>query len=498
MWKLLPLAATLAATACVPHGSPPIVQVKNGTYRGAYSPEYDQDHFLGIPYAQPPVGDLRFQQAQSLNATWAGVKDVTSFSPECVGYGKDQTIFDVSEDCLTLNVVRPKGYENDSLPIGFWIHGGGFVNGGNADQRYNLSFIVQQSVKVGKPIMAVAINYRLSAWGFLAGDQVTGEGLTNMGLRDQRLALHWVQENIASFGGDPKKVTIWGESAGAASVGFQCLRKVPYTTLNNIINSTLSGGFAPVIDGDFVRTYSSIQVANGQFVRVPLLIGANSDEGTTSTPTGINTTADFRAALDSGRLIPEAFKDLIADAYPHDPSVELVASLGDTIMGPPYGAQWRRLVSYISDQIFIAPRRRVAEKWAEYGVPVYAYRFNAIPALVPAYVGVGHFKEIAFVFHNFLGVGYWPDATNTLLGRPQSYFDLSDLMASSWVSFIHDLDPNTYASRPSNVEPWPRYDLNDPKDFLFDANVTSHAESDSWRAKGIKLINDNAVGIYRR
>jgi carboxylesterase type B len=111
-------------------------------------------------------------------------------------------IYDVSEDCLTVAVVRPSGYSHQKLPVGFWIHGGGFVNGGNADQRYNLSFIVERSVKIGKPIMAVAVNYRLSAWGFLGGDQVFGEGLANIGLRDQRLALHWVQENIAAFGGE--------------------------------------------------------------------------------------------------------------------------------------------------------------------------------------------------------------------------------------------------------------------------------------------------------
>jgi carboxylesterase type B len=80
---------------------------------------------------------------------------------------------------------------------------------------------VEQSVKIGKPIIGVSINYRLSLWGFLYSNEVVGEGITNLGLRDQRIALQWVQENIAAFGGDPEKVTIWGESAGAASVGFQ-------------------------------------------------------------------------------------------------------------------------------------------------------------------------------------------------------------------------------------------------------------------------------------
>jgi carboxylesterase type B len=102
---------------------------------------------------------------------------------------------------LYLNVVRPSGYEGKKLPVAFWIHGGTFVNGGGADQRYNLSFIVEQSVTIGKPIIAVSINYRLSLWGFASSKELQADGALNIGLRDQRLAMHWVQENIKAFGG---------------------------------------------------------------------------------------------------------------------------------------------------------------------------------------------------------------------------------------------------------------------------------------------------------
>ena len=94
---------------------------------------------------------------------------------------------------------------------------------GSADRRYNLSIVVENSVSLGKPMIGVSVNNRLSAWGFLYSNEVAGTGNTNLGLRDQRLALHWLQENIAAFGGDPTKVTIWGESAGANNVGFQLL-----------------------------------------------------------------------------------------------------------------------------------------------------------------------------------------------------------------------------------------------------------------------------------
>jgi carboxylesterase type B len=95
--------------------------------------------------------------------------------------------------------------------------------GGSADKRYNLSYIVDQSVQMGKPMIGVSLNYRVSAFGFLNGKEALDAGITNIGFRDQRLALHWVQENIKAFGGSPKKVTIWGESSGAESVAAQVL-----------------------------------------------------------------------------------------------------------------------------------------------------------------------------------------------------------------------------------------------------------------------------------
>lgn len=201
--------------------SSPTVTVKNGTYQGLYSPEYDQDFFLGMRYAQPAE---RFELARPLNSTWNGTALATEYPPHCVGYGSDDTGYTVSEDCLYLNVVRPAGTNASSnLPVAVWIHGGGLVMGGSADKRYNLSFIVQNSVDLGTPIVAVSLNYRLSAFGFLCGSEALDAGITNNGFRDQRQALRWVNENVAAFGGDPTKVTIWGESSGAESLNAQVL-----------------------------------------------------------------------------------------------------------------------------------------------------------------------------------------------------------------------------------------------------------------------------------
>jgi carboxylesterase type B len=128
-----------------------------------------------------------------------------------------QTVLNAGEDCLTINVQRPAGTTSSSkLPVMFWIFGGGFELGGTA--MYDGTSLVKESVAQGKPIIFVAVNYRLGGFGFLPGKEILKDGSANLGLLDQRLGLQWVADNIAAFGGDPTKVTIWGESAGAISV----------------------------------------------------------------------------------------------------------------------------------------------------------------------------------------------------------------------------------------------------------------------------------------
>ena len=185
----------------------PLLHTRNGTYKGLYSPSYDQDFFLGVPYAQPPVGDLRWRTPHSLNLSFAGSKEATEYPPNCVGLGGDSWGYPLSEDCLYVNIVRPHkphGYtwqaggasQDELLPIAVWIHGGGFYMGGSGDLRFNMSHIVQNSQKEGTPFIAISLNYRLNGWGFLYSSEIRGEGATNLGLRDQRLALHWASRRI--------------------------------------------------------------------------------------------------------------------------------------------------------------------------------------------------------------------------------------------------------------------------------------------------------------
>ncbi|KAF4964382.1 hypothetical protein FSARC_7681 [Fusarium sarcochroum] len=321
----------------------PTVTVKNGTYAGVYSAQYDQDYFLGMRFAQPPE---RFSVAKGLNTSWDGARHVTEYPVHCHGYGEGwgQHKHAQSEDCLYLNLVRPAGINDTSgLPVAAWIHGGGLFMGGASSPLYNLSFIVEQSVALGTPVIGASFNYRLSALGFLTGREALREGVTNLGFHDQRLALRWINENIASFGGDPDKVTIFGESSGAESVAAQvfayngrddglfraavgesgfggpldrfpgglnatrrmqtaynalvanvtscsnlvrskksleCLRKAPFEEIHHALSVSNVRPWPPVMDGDFIADYPTNQITNGRFPKIPILIGTNTDEGT--------------------------------------------------------------------------------------------------------------------------------------------------------------------------------------------------------------------------
>lgn len=425
-----------AAAAVLPRNtssSVPTVTLQNGSYYGVHSTSYNQDYFLGMPFAQPPLNDLRLRQPQSLNTTWTEARNATEYQSECIGYGSDQWVLGnrVSEDCLSVNVIRPSSIDSSTkLPVAVFFNPGGYFEGGNSDPRYNMSFIIQQSVDMGTPFIAVSPNYRLSLWGFMYGQEVVDSGITNLGFLDQRLALHWIQENIAAFGGDPDKVTIWGESAGGGSVGthlvayggrddklfraaisesgfpsglaeyptvaewqpiydyvvqevncssasdtLACLRTIPTATLSSVFNSTFNGSnigtdsnFGPQIDGDFIQGSGTTQLKTGQFVKVPYLLGSNFDEGASFGTKGINTTVDFiDSILDlTPGLSNETINTLLA-LYPDIPEIGIPATLkGRPSYESGYGYQWKREVAYVGDVKMHAARRLAAQSWAKW------------------------------------------------------------------------------------------------------------------------------------
>ncbi|GAA6022471.1 hypothetical protein JCM8202_000476 [Rhodotorula sphaerocarpa] len=305
----------------------PSVSIKNGTVYGAYLPTFDQDAFLGVPFAQPPVGDLRLRKPRSLNTTFSGGSyQATEYSPFCPGVGGDDWGHPLSEDCLRLNVIRPTGTkEGDDVPVGFWIYGGGYQMGGNADHGPALQRELHGPAKPSR------------------------KGNLNFGLYDQRLGLHWVQENIASFGGNPKQVTIWGESAGAMSVSTQMLGygqtetslfqagilesgsalTLPFFPIETawqplyetVVNQTgwvtrRTRSHASVLISD----YPYKVIAAGDYAKIPLLIGANTDEGTAFGAKHMNNTEELRSSLQ--QFYPQLSNsslDRLLELYLNDP-----------------------------------------------------------------------------------------------------------------------------------------------------------------------------------
>jgi triacylglycerol lipase len=214
--------------------SPTVTISSSATVIGSASSSLES--FIGIPFAQPPVDSLRLKPPKPLESP-LGVFNATGSARACpqfyfqvdpgnfptgvLGELIDtplfQNITDSGEDCLTLDVIRPAGIDASAkLPVLFWIFGGAFELGSSSS--YNGSLLVSDSITKEKPFIFVAVNYRVGGFGFLAGKELLADNSTNLGLLDQRLGLEWVADNIAAFGGDPAKVTIFGESAGSISI----------------------------------------------------------------------------------------------------------------------------------------------------------------------------------------------------------------------------------------------------------------------------------------
>ncbi|KUI64915.1 Lipase 4 [Cytospora mali] len=518
--------------------SAPLATTKNGTYQGRYLTEWDQHAFLGMPYAQPPVGDLRFRWPRPVNSSFDGSRDASEYGHSCMQYHSN---FNISEDCLTLNVIRPAG-NHSNLPVLVWNYGGGLYAGSTADPQYNLSGIVKVSQDMGQPIIAVDMNYRLGMWGFLQTPALVAEGSSNAGLLDQRLALQWIQENIAAFGGDPDRVVLWGESAGAQSIAYHLMsydgrddglfrgaimesggptgaqvQDLAYYTVP-VENLTLAVGcssakdqlaclrgldtatlFAaaptqvwnPLIDGVFLTGYPSTLIREGKYNAMPLLTGTNTDEGTTFAPVDPGTEAELFNDLlwwRSYSLSAPTIRKLL-ELYPEDPCTEPPLYISNCSVFPSKGLEWRRGAAIGGDMVMHSGRRKMCELYAgTAGQDVYSYRFDTRLWNKTAIAGIQHFDNVAFSFQNISG----------LLGPSPTYDDdlrIARSVGVAYVSFVHNLDPNPPSSWDvdSKVDrmplpKWPKYNVHSPKNMVF--NVTGPwVEADTWRKEGIAYLN---------
>jgi para-nitrobenzyl esterase len=453
-------AAALAATT----GDVPVIHLDAGIVSGIAGSTPEVHAYKGIPYAAPPVGNLRWRAPQP-EAHWDGVRPADQFSPVCMQNSNAQK---TSEDCLYLNVWTTAKSGNERRPVMVWIYGGGFTGGSGSLPDYNGDALSQKGVVV------VTFNYRLGPFGFLAHPELTKESdrraSGNYGLMDQVAALQWVQKNIAAFGGDPKKVTIFGESAGSVSVAD--LLTSPQTkglfiraigesgawmglgisSMRNLAEAEQEGvklaeavnakslaemrlvpadailkagrGSGVIVDGWFLPEEPDKVFAQGKQHAVPLLVGSNQDEGTFFLRP---TTAEKFIAQSRERY--KNFADDFLKIYPASSDEEANASA---------------LVAFRDEAAWAM--RRWAEDEVKAGKKAYLYYFTHEPPAVPNAKGprrrgATHVAEVPYVFQ-VQGNRPWTDVDR----------QLSDTMSSYWVNFASTGDPNG-----RNLPTWPAY-----------------------------------------
>jgi len=481
-------AVTLGSTLDASAGFPPFAITESGILTGTSVNGVNE--FLGIPYAKPPVGALRWLPPEHYGPFKGFFLNATTFGSVCTQGGGG------SEDCLFLNVYAPKNLlledliqdRGRGLPVMVWIHGGSLNSGAGS--------IYDPSQLVKKGVIVVTINYRLGTLGFFAESQIDAEGHENgnYGFMDQQFALKWVQKNIAGFGGDPKRVTIFGESAGGQSVYANiasptakglfhgaisesgsyssfadylesiiplaqgettgssfvpagdtiaselgcstsaCLRALPAATLV----AKDSGTTYPFIDGTLLTQTLGASFASGEFNQVPLISGTNHDEwrifvaGETDGGAEIANLADYDFAV--AALWTPALAPIVEALYPDGPPA-------NDVNGPiALGASG-------TDGIFACPARTADQALSQF-VTTYTYEFNdenapeePFPGLTFP-LGAYHGSELPYLFVL--------DGTPAVFTPEQE--QLSAAMTTYWTQFAKNLNPNS-----SSLPAWAPY-----------------------------------------
>lgn len=489
-----------------------VVKTANGTLEGRGVQPSGVRIFRGIPFAQPPTGDLRWREPQPVK-NWQGVRQAFDFGPRCM----QARIFDdmifrsngVSEDCLYLNVWTPAKSASERLPVLVYFYGGGFVSGDGSEPRYDGESLA------AKEIVVLTVNYRLGVFGFMSHPELTKESSHsasgNYGFLDQNAALQWVQRNIANFGGDPKRVTIAGESAGsisvsahmvsplsknliagaigesgaitgalsavprakgeeqgskfAASLGAQtkaALRAIPSQL---ILDEASKGGWASVgrfpitIDGYFLTDEPATTYASGKQAHVPLLAGWNSEE------------VGFGALLGSAQPTLENYRNTVGKLYATraDEVLKLYpATTTEEVMQAAADLASDRFISYST------------WKWADLhaktgGAVVYRYLYaRPRPAMkgknMPPARGAAHSAEIEYALGNL--------ATNDVYAWTPDDYKVSTVMQSYFANFIKKGNPNG-----AGLPEWPAI----TNSRVMRIDVESGAQPDTTRARYLFL-----------
>lgn len=486
---LLLLGVSTLLVSCEPKVEPlGIIQLDSGEISGSRSDDGRILSCKGIPYAEPPLGDLRWKGPQSV-IPWTGVMACTTYSASPMQpvpspflmYTPEYLIPEepISEDCLYLNVWSGAATAEEKLPVLVWLYGGGFVSGGSACPIYDGEALARRGVIV------VSVNYRVGLFGFLAHPELTQESRVsasgNYGLLDQIAALKWVRRNIAAFGGDPDKVTIAGQSAGAASVhslmisplasglfhqaigesgsalmrtpvslaeaeqqgkaaadtaglsDLAALRALPADSLLQAMGNQ----YIPILDGHVLSKLPREMMTEGSYNDVPLLTGYNADDGF---PGSATTAAEFQDILI--RWFGPENTETLLKAYP--------ASTDEIAM-----SSQRLLNTQITFGLPVVDWAILQAGQGEGST--FLYYFDHTPPGPEAFkqYGAHHTAEVPYVF-----------STLGLVDRPWEPVDekLSHILATYWTNFVKTGNPNG-----KNLPVWVEFEVTDPLLMKFSA-----------------------------
>jgi len=506
-----------------------IVKTANGVLEGTSNRATGIRMFKGVPFAQPPVGDLRWKEPQ-LPKDWIGIRKAGQFGPRCA----QRPVFGdmnfrsngMGEDCLYLNIWTPAKSSNAKLPVLVYFFGGGFVAGDGSEPRYDGENLAT------KGIVTVTLNYRLDIFGFLSHPELTKESphhaSGNYGLLDQNAALLWVKRNIAAFGGDPNKITIGGESAGSASVSAQMasplskdliagaigesgsfmgtLPPVPQAvaeeagvkfaaavgasslaslramTIEQLFQETGKVGaarFPAVIDGYFFPQPLRQIYNQGKQAHVPLLVGWNSQE------------SPARSLLGDNQPTPEAYANAIRKLYPDHAEEAL------KVYGAATPEEVMENATALASDRFIAYSTWVWSNFCEKtgGKPVFRYYYSrprpamrpemgnavaglaggvirepgAAAAAAPSARGAVHSAEIEYALGNL--------ATNKVYAWTDDDYQVSRTMEEYFANFIKTGNPNG-----SRMPKWPAAN-SDKSVPVMNIDVATRAEPEKHRER---------------
>ncbi|KAJ3802306.1 esterase 1 [Lentinula aff. detonsa] len=540
---------TLIALGVRAAADSPKVQLGSTTLSGRDVTILKQDFFGGIPFTEPPIGNLRLRPPVLKTTLDTETFDASNFGFSCLQPGIPLT--ELSEDCLTINVFRPSGVtSNDSLPVMFWTYGGGFQEGTSA--TYNASAIVAQSVVRGTPIVYVNFNYRLGPLGFPQGQEAANNKALNLGLHDQIAALTWVQENIGAFGGDKTKVTVFGESAGAIMTAIQLLnpsfsqfaraailesgsaataltfnaqrRQIDWNNFvagvsgcaglsetNNTfgclqsVNTTaiLDGlliaeneapeeiPWSPAIDGEggFMPELPSLLFSKGTFAKIPFIAGTNLDEGTLFIPPAINYTTEVIMndiiANYSPPAVPSVSTGQLEDAVTH--LLDLYPDI--PALGSPFNTG--------NDTFGLSPGyKRMSALFGD-------LTFQSQRRLWIQTASNAGVKTFSYLFTQpqptypaSIGVFHSSELAFVYGAPPNataSAIALSTAMIDYWVSFATSLDPND--GKGSSRPMWEQYTPDNQVLIQLNGDNTTIIPDD-YRKEGIDFINSMPLTFH--